>query len=200
VPVASAPGFLVNRVLTPYLLEAMLLLDEGIDAETIDQCAVNFGMPMGPIELADQVGLDICIAVGDTLREQLTSPVAEVPLWIREKVTQGETGRKAGKGFYTWNADGAEKKNAPSTAADITDRLILPMLNACVSCLRENIVSDENVLDGAVIFGTGFAPFRGGPIHYAKTRGIADIVAALKILENRYGERFSADDGWQSIG
>ena len=205
-PVNSSPGFLVNRVLTPYLLEAMLLLDEGVNAETIDQAAIDFGMPMGPVELADQVGLDICIAVADMLADQLDGKMPAVPQWIRKKVEAGETGRKSGQGLYSWSNGSADKKNDPGVDEDnsLTDRLILPLLNTCVSCLREQVVDasagqQQDVLDGAVIFATGFAPFRGGPLHYARQRGIDDVVNALQTLAAEQGDRFSPDPGWRTL-
>ncbi|MFA5629982.1 MAG: 3-hydroxyacyl-CoA dehydrogenase NAD-binding domain-containing protein [Porticoccaceae bacterium] len=198
--VKSAPGFLVNRVLTPYLLEAMLLLDEGVAAETIDQAALDFGMPVGPIELADQVGLDICIAVADTLAEQLEEDVPEVPEWIRRKVADGATGRKAGKGLYTWTDKGpVKKKDIKTPGAALEDRLILPLLNACAACLRDGVVTDVDMLDGAVVFGTGFAPFRGGPLHYAVQRGLGDVVASLERLEDEHGSRFTPNPGWRDL-
>ncbi len=203
VPVKSAPGFLVNRVLTPYLLEAMLMLDEGVAPRALDRAAVAFGMPMGTVELADQVGLDICIAVGDMLRERLGGDMPEVPKWIRDKVEAGNTGRKSGRGFYPWKGGQidkkAEKQTGDDAPADAANRLILPMLNACVACLREEVVADAEVLDGAVIFGTGFAPFRGGPIHYARHRGVDEIVSALEKLAEARGPRFTPDAGWQQL-
>src|SRR4029077_954665 len=113
-PVKSAPGFLVNRALTPYLLEAMIMLDEGVKRETIDAAAVNFGMPMGPIELADQVGLDICVHVADVLKSTLNRAMPEVPQWLRLKVEKGELGRKTGKGFYDWrDGEAVKERGAP---------------------------------------------------------------------------------------
>ncbi len=112
---------------------------------------------------------------------------------------KGHTGRKAGHGFYRWSDDGPEKGEAGEAPADTADRLVLPFLNACVACLREGIVEDEEVLDGAVIFGTGFAPFRGGPMHYARQRGFDDILAAMEKLEAAHGERFAADAGWREL-
>lgn len=197
VPVASAPGFLVNRALTPYLVEAICLLDEGVPAEAIDQVAINFGMPMGPIELADQVGLDVCLGVADMLRERVNPHQPEAPQWLRTKVEKGHLGRKSGKGLYTWK-DGKPKKRSPRKPAptDTLDRLILPMLNACMACLREEVVADADLLDGAMIFATGFAPFTGGPMHYAAQRGVGEVVKRLRDLEEDHGERFSPDPGW----
>ena len=153
----------------------MVMLDEKIDKVAIDAAAEKFGMPMGPIELADQVGLDICLAVGDMLRSKFGDLLPPTPAWLREKVAKGELGRKTGKGFYVWKDGKADKSaGSPATAqptAEMIDRLILPMSNVCVACLREGIVDNADVVDGAMIFGTGYAPFRGGPLNYARTRG-----------------------------
>ncbi|TAK49700.1 MAG: fatty-acid oxidation protein subunit alpha [Xanthobacteraceae bacterium] len=202
VPVKSAPGFLVNRALTPYLLEAMMMLDEKVDMGTIDAAAERFGMPMGPIELADQVGLDICLAVADELRAKLGADVLPAtPDWLRQKVAAGELGKKTGKGFYVWKNGKAEKpelKTQPTP--DMADRLILPMANVCVACLRQGIVGSADIVDGAMIFGTGFAPFRGGPLHYARARGVDEVVATLERLAARHGARFAPDAGWKALG
>jgi 3-hydroxyacyl-CoA dehydrogenase/enoyl-CoA hydratase/3-hydroxybutyryl-CoA epimerase len=199
-PVKSAPGFLVNRALTPYLLEAMVLLDEGVKRETIDAAAQNFGMPVGPIELADTVGLDICMHVAETLKAGLARKMPDIPQWLRDKVAKGELGRKTGKGLYDWK-DGKPVKDAEVAAStgEMTNRLILPMLDVCVACLREGVVADEDTIDGAMIFATGFAPFRGGPLHYARTHGVADICATMVRLSQRYGERFFPDAGWNKL-
>src|SRR5437879_9429594 len=153
-PVKSSPGFLVNRALTPYMLEAMVMLDEKIDKSVIDAAAKKFGMPMGPIELADQVGLDICLDVGDMLRSKFGDALPPTPAWLRKKVARGELGRKTGKGFYVWKdgkADMSAAMPSPSEpTAEMTDRLILPMSNVCVACLREGIVDNADVVDGAV--------------------------------------------------
>ena len=200
-PVKSSPGFLVNRALTPYMLEAMVMLDEKIDKATIDAAAEKFGMPMGPIELADQVGLDICLAVGDMLRSKFgEAALPPAPDWLRDKVKKGELGRKTGKGFYEWKDGKAVKMPSPVQPTDeMIDRLVLPMSNVCVACLREGIVDNSDVVDGAMIFGTGYAPFRGGPLNYARTRGSANIVAALKALETKFGDRFKPDAGWDTF-
>jgi 3-hydroxyacyl-CoA dehydrogenase / enoyl-CoA hydratase / 3-hydroxybutyryl-CoA epimerase len=202
-PVKSSPGFLVNRALTPYMLEAMVMLDEQIDKRTIDAAAEKFGMPMGPIELADQVGLDICLAVGDMLRSKFGDSLPPTPAWLREKVAAGDLGRKSGRGFYVWK-DGKPDKMSRSPAtvqptAEMIDRLMLPMSNVCVACLREGIVDHADVVDGAMIFGTGYAPFRGGPLNYARTRGPQDVVSALRALTQKFGGRFTPDAGWDSF-
>ncbi|WP_159586548.1 3-hydroxyacyl-CoA dehydrogenase NAD-binding domain-containing protein [Chelativorans xinjiangense] len=207
-PVKSAPGFLVNRALTPYLVEALTMFDEGVPKESIDEAAKDFGMPMGPIALADRVGLDICLEVARMLKERLDDPMPEVPGWLVKKVEAGETGRKAGKGLYTYDEKGrpkgeevkvAEGEEAPRADAEMADRLVLPMLNTLVRCLREGVVADEETVDGAMIFATGFAPFRGGPLYYARKRGAEEVVAALRQLEERHGARFAPDAGWDML-
>src|SRR6201991_1782934 len=202
-PVKSSPGFLVNRALTPYMLEAMVMLDEKIDQRLIDEAAEKFGMPMGPIELADQVGLDICLDVGDMLRTKFGDLLPPTPAWLREKVAKGELGRKTGKGFYTWKDGKAEKAPLPETGPRVTDqmidRLVLPMSNVCVAALREGIVDDPDTVDGAIIFGTGYAPFRGGPLNYARTRGVENVVPTLRTLAERFGGRFAPDPGWDNF-
>lgn len=202
-PVKSSPGFLVNRALTPYMLEAMVMLDEKTDQRLIDAAAEEFGMPMGPIELADQVGLDICLDVGDMLRSKFGDSLPPTPAWLREKVGKGELGRKTGKGFYTWKDGKAVKAPLPETGPRVTDemidRLVLPMSNVCVAALREGIVDNADAVDGAMIFGTGYAPFRGGPLHYARTRGVDNVVSALQALVRKFGGRFTPDAGWQNL-
>jgi len=202
-PVKSSPGFLVNRALTPYMLEAMMLMEEKVDKETIDAAAEQFGMPMGPIELADQVGLDICLAVGDMLRSKFGDLLPPTPAWLREKVNKGELGKKTGRGFYTWRDGKAEKSSSAVATArptqEMIDRLVLPMSNVCVACLREGIVDNPDVVDGAMIFGTGYAPFRGGPLNYARTRGTENITATLRTLAAKFGDRFAPDAGWETF-
>ncbi len=202
-PVKSSPGFLVNRALTPYMLEAMVMLDEKIDKSVIDAAAEKFGMPMGPIELADQVGLDICLDVGDMLRSKFGDLLPPTPAWLREKVSKGELGRKTGRGFYVWKDGKADKMSgSPSTeqpTPEMIDRLVLPMSNVCVASLREGIVDNADIVDGAMIFGTGYAPFRGGPLNYARTRGVANVVEALRALAQKFGHRFDPDAGWNDF-
>jgi 3-hydroxyacyl-CoA dehydrogenase / enoyl-CoA hydratase / 3-hydroxybutyryl-CoA epimerase len=199
-PVKSAPGFLVNRALTPYMLEAMVMLDQGIRKETIDTAAQIFGMPMGPIELADQVGLDICLHVAETLKASFARPMPDVSQVLRKKIERGELGKKTGKGFYVWkNGEAVKEAGAPQPTNELTERLILPMLDVCVACLREGIVADEDTNDGAMIFATGFAPFRGGPMHYARSRGVKNVRQELERLAQRYGDRFQPDPGWDRL-
>jgi 3-hydroxyacyl-CoA dehydrogenase/enoyl-CoA hydratase/3-hydroxybutyryl-CoA epimerase len=162
-PVKSAPGFLVNRVLAPYLMMAMRCVDEGIAPEAVDEAAVAFGMPMGPIELADTVGLDICLAVGRMLGHE-----GAPPRKLAERVAAGQLGKKTGKGFYTWK-DGKPQKQSPSPApAGLGKRLVDPLVAEAKAALAEGIVDDADLVDAGAIFGAGFAPFRGGPLQYAR--------------------------------
>lgn len=161
-PVKSAPGFLVNRILAPYLMAAFRAVDEGIAPEAIDEGALAFGMPMGPIELADTVGLDICMEVGKML-----GGGAAPPRRLTELVAAGNLGRKTGRGFYAW-VDGKPKKNAAGAVPmGLADELVSPLVAEAKSALAEQIVADADLVDAGAIFGTGFAPFRGGPLHYA---------------------------------
>ncbi|MFQ5486953.1 MAG: 3-hydroxyacyl-CoA dehydrogenase NAD-binding domain-containing protein [Gammaproteobacteria bacterium] len=197
-PVKSSPGFLVNRILMPYLLEAVLLESEGVPPEVIDHAAVAFGMPMGPIELADTVGLDICLSVAEILSRSLDTTV---PPRLRSLVEAGRLGRKSGPGFYTYKKGKPQKTRLKhdEMPANLNDRLVLSMLNEAVACLREGVVENEDLLDGGIIFGTGFAPFRGGPIHYIRSEGAAKLRARLEALDHAHGERFAPDAGWDSL-
>ncbi|HYF97687.1 MAG TPA: 3-hydroxyacyl-CoA dehydrogenase NAD-binding domain-containing protein [Coxiellaceae bacterium] len=198
--VKSSPGFLVNRILMPYLLEAMLMFEEGFGVNEIDKAAVQFGMPMGPLALADKVGLDICLAVAENLSKYLDRPL---PGRLREWVQAGRLGCKSGWGFYKYNKAGKiikQKDNTAShSATEITDRLILALVNEAAACIREEIIASSDLLDAAVIFGTGFAPFRGGPLEYAHQRGIDDIIKRLKELSAQYGKRFTPDSEWSKL-
>ena len=197
-PCKSAPGFVVNRILTPYVNEALFALEAGIPAEVIDRAAVQFGMPMGPIELTDVVGLDVSLNVGRVLSAALQR---EIPQILIKLVEQKKLGRKSGEGFYRWQDGKAQKNETRDTTmpSDLQDRLILPMLNEAVAVIREATVQDSDLLDAGAVFATGFAPFRGGPLQYAKDRGIADVVRRLHELADRYGERFRPDAGWPAI-
>ena len=198
-PCRSAPGFMVNRVLTPYTYEAMLAAAEGVPLQLIDRAAVAFGMPVGPIELVDVVGLDVAEHVGEIIAAQLQRPVTQVAR-LRELIAAKKFGRKSGEGFYRWEHGKPLKPEAAGEApADLIDRLILVLVNECVACLRERVVEDADLVDAAVIFGTGFAPFRGGPLTYARARGIPAVVARLTELAARYGSRFEPDAGWRLL-
>jgi 3-hydroxyacyl-CoA dehydrogenase / enoyl-CoA hydratase / 3-hydroxybutyryl-CoA epimerase len=199
-PCRSGPGFLVNRVLFPYLHEAFYLASEGVPLELIDHAAVEFGMPMGPIELADVVGLDVVLHVGEIITRDLKRESPPLVESVRTLVGAGKLGRKSGQGLYAWVEGKVQKTAITGVApADCGDRLMLPMVNECVACLREGIVEDVDLVDAGVLFGTGFAPFRGGPLFYARQRGIDSVVAALRALAVRHGSRFAPDDGWAAL-
>src|ERR1700744_5176518 len=191
-PCKSAPGFVVNRILTPYVNEALFALENGVRPELIDRAATDFGMPMGPIELTDVVGLDISLNVGRVLSEALKR---EIPPILIKLVDEKKLGRKSGQGFYLWQDGKPQKSDARDLVipADLQDRLILPLLNEAVACLREGTVADADLLDAGAVFATGFAPFRGGPLQYAKDRGIDNVVRRLHELAGLYGERFRPD-------
>jgi len=199
-PCRSSPGFLVNRVLFPYLHEALHAAGEGIDFNAIDKAATDFGMPMGPIELSDVVGLDVVLHVGEIVTRELEQEPPAFVTKVRALVAAKQLGRKTGQGFYQWK-DGKALRHAGSASVpeDLSDRLILSLVNECVACLRERIVDDADLVDAGVIFGTGFAPFRGGPLTYARARGVAACVERLKALSQRYGARFVPDEGWADV-
>ena len=162
-PVRDSPGFLVNRVLGPYMQEAFRMIDEGTSPETLDEAMERFGMPMGPIELADIVGLDICMAVGKEL-----SGGTEPPLKLSRLVEGGHLGKKTGRGFYRWTDDKPQKGQAGPVTEALTERLTEPYLSEARQAVAEGIVADADLADAGLIFATGFAPFRGGPLHYAR--------------------------------
>ncbi len=197
VPVAGSPGFLVNRLLFPYLLEAATAYAEGIHGRAIDQAALRFGMPMGPIELIDTVGLDVAAGVARELAPFLG---LEVPATLGA-VEPGKRGKKDGQGIYKWEQGKAVKPPLPSgyqPPEDLEDRLILPLLNEAVAALHAGVVEDADLLDAGVIFGTGFAPFRGGPIAHIRSVGADLLKARLETLRRTHGERFAPRPGWDS--
>ena len=160
--------------------------------------AEDFGMPMGPVELIDSVGLDVALHVSKVLGGAFDR---EVPKTLATMVENKQLGRKVGQGFYKW-VDGKAVKPARDPHAkpnDIADRLMLPLINEAVACLHEGVVGDADLLDAGVIFGTGFAPFRGGPLQYARTRGIEDVTRTLTQLKSEFGARFQPHDGWDAL-
>ena len=195
----SSEGFVVNRLLGPYMAEAMHLAREGIGLTDIDNAAVNFGMPMGPVELVDTVGIDVALNVSKVLGKAYNRPV---PNELAQMVESKKLGKKSGEGFYKWVSGKAIKPEPTSPdliSDDIEDRLILPMVNEAIKCLNDGIVSDADMLDIGVIFGTGFAPFRGGPIQYAKDRGVENVISSLDSLAQKYGDRFKPSSAWSNI-
>lgn len=198
VPVAGTPGFLVNRLLFPYMLEAASAYAEGIPGKAIDKAAVDFGMPMGPIELIDTVGLDVASGVGQELAPFLG---LRIPASLATPPEAGKRGKKDGQGLYTWTDGKAQKPELPKdyrAPEDLQDRLILPLLNEAVAALHDGVVADADLLDAGVIFGTGFAPFRGGPIQYIRDTGTEVIVERLRTLQARHGDRFAPRPGWDN--
>ena len=199
-PCKSAPGFLVNRVLSPLLLEAMLMVDEGIPPETIDAAAKDFGMVMGPIETVDLVGLDVAWAVGQELGGR--RPGTPVPKKLQTLLEAKHLGKKTGQGFYTWSKGKPRKSGGPTDTAQLkplADRMVAPALNEAVACVREKIVADADLCDAGAIFGCGFAPHRGGPIEAIRARGKQEWLATMEALRAQHGDRFVADEGWASI-
>ena len=197
VPVAGTPGFLVNRILAPYMQEAIICFSEGIPGPVIDKAALKFGMPMGPIELVDTVGLDVAASVGKIMADFHGQTLPDA-----FKVEAGKRGKKDGQGLYKWENGKAVKPEVPANyqvPEDLEDRLVLAMLNEAVSCLHDKVVADADLLDAGVIFGTGFAPFRGGPIEYIKSVGADKLKARLEVLSGRYGSRFAPRPGWDEI-
>ena len=194
-PCMSAPGFLVNRILLPYMLEALRAHEDGHALETVDAAATAFGMPTGPIELADRVGLDVAKHVADILGEAYGG---DVPALLAEKVAAGKLGVKSGEGFYEYIEGRAQRKSGkPKPTRDLEDRLMLPLVNEAVACWADGIVEDVDLVDAGIVFGTGFAPFRGGPLHYARERGVEAVRGRLEELAAHFGARFAPHAGWE---
>ena len=167
----DSPGFLVNRVLGPYMQNAFRLLDEGVAPETIDAAMTRFGMPMGPIELADTVGLDICLAAGKELAKKAPGgKEPEPPEILLNKVALGQLGRKTGQGIYLYEKGRPKKGAAGTVTPDLVEALIEPYLAEARAVKAEGIVEDADLIDAGLIFGTGFAPFHGGPMQYLADR------------------------------
>ena len=198
VPVAGTPGFLVNRLLFPYMLEAATAYAEGIPGPVIDRAAVKFGMPMGPIELIDTVGLDVASGVGRELAPYLG---LQIPATLATPPEPGRRGKKDGQGLYAWEDGKPKKPELPKdyrAPDDLEDRLVLPLINEAVAALHDGVVADADLLDAGVIFGTGFAPFRGGPIQYVRETGVDAVLARLRALQARHGDRFAPRPGWDN--
>jgi 3-hydroxyacyl-CoA dehydrogenase/enoyl-CoA hydratase/3-hydroxybutyryl-CoA epimerase len=195
--VKSSPGFLVNRILMPYILEAVTMVDEGIPPEVIDKAATDYGMPMGPIELADTVGLDICKSVANILSEALGMPLPN----NLKTLSNDKLGKKSGEGFYKYKKGKPIKNKSASypNPQQVQDRLVCRLINEATACLDEGIVEDSDLIDAGVIFGTGFAPFRGGPLEYIRSTGIDKLSEKMSSLANKFGERFIKDAGGSKL-
>ena len=176
----------------PYLMECVQLLEEGYSAESIDDAARTFGMMMGPVELADTVGMDVCLAVAKNLTSHFGGTV---PQQLISLVEAGKLGKKTGAGFYRYKDGKPIKQTNFSTdkSTEIANRLILRMVNESAACLREGVVADADLLDAGMIFGTGFAPFRGGPMHYAHQFGRDQLNQLFSQMETEHGVRFKGD-------
>ena len=197
-PVKSSPGFLVNRILMPYLVEAITLFEEGISPEAIDKAALDFGMPMGPVELADTVGIDICYSVAKNLAGAFGS---KVPEGLEQYIHKNNLGKKTGRGFYRYKK-GKPIKNRDADLGDqkmIQNRLVFRLLNEAAACIDEKIVDNKDLLDAGIIFGTGFAPFRGGPMNYCLQTSVDDITQTMTEYGTQYGDRFNPVKGWSKI-
>jgi len=212
--VRDSPGFLVNRVLFPYLLDAAELFESGLETDKIDNALVQWGMPMGPLRLIDEIGIDITIDIGNTLEKAYgrRDHVSSVPLWLRDG---NMLGRKAGAGFYKYEgkaqtpneslmqwrralhgeSDDAEGPNIPRKLSELNEeelahRLIFLMVNEAARCVEENVVDSPEDADYGMILGTGFAPFRGGPLRFAEHFGLKKVVEELERLAQTE-EKFS---------
>jgi len=214
VVVKDCAGFLVNRVLLPYMNESTRMLDDGVDYARVDRVLRTFGLPMGPFELADEVGLDIGYTVSQVLEDAYGDRMAVADLLQVLYKEKGILGRKAGNGFYVRNGRTVVENpemhrilsvlKRPSTPgelsdAEIVDRAILLMVNEAARCLDEGVVANAAYLDMAMIMGTGFPAFRGGLLRYADTRGIADVVEALDAMSRRWGAQFTPAESLKAM-
>jgi 3-hydroxyacyl-CoA dehydrogenase / enoyl-CoA hydratase / 3-hydroxybutyryl-CoA epimerase len=200
--VRDAPGFYANRILAPYVNEAGLLLDEGIAVDAIDRALVEFGFPVGPLTLIDEVGLDIAGKSGAVMQEAFGDRMTPA-VSIARVVESGRTGRKGGSGFYRYE-QGTKKGVDESVYAlfsgggqrigmgsrDIVERCVFAMLNEAARCLEEGIITCPRDGDVGAVYGIGFPPFRGGPFRYLDTLGVATVVRALEVLDGRFSPRF----------
>jgi 3-hydroxyacyl-CoA dehydrogenase / enoyl-CoA hydratase / 3-hydroxybutyryl-CoA epimerase len=204
--VKDTPGFLVNRLLMFYSTEALWLLDEGYRIEDLDRAMTEWGMPMGPMALTDEVGIDVATKVAHILHDAFADRLP-VPEWLDRVPKDGRLGTKNGKGFYRY--EGRERKEPDATvypllgldprvdnpdSGGIADRMVLPMVNEAARCMEEGVVRSAADLDLSLIFGTGFPPFRGGLCRWADQEGLPRIVATLERLESAVGDRFRPSD------
>jgi 3-hydroxyacyl-CoA dehydrogenase/enoyl-CoA hydratase/3-hydroxybutyryl-CoA epimerase len=201
--VQDSPGFLVNRVLFPYLLDAAEMFQSGVSAEEIDRALLQWGMPMGPLRLIDEIGIDITVDIADTL-EKAYGARASAPGILRKMYERKMLGRKSGDGFYKYEG----KEQTPNealqewrvesgenfTAEGITNRLTFLMVNEAARCLEEKVVASPEDADYGMILGTGFPVFRGGPLRYAECYGLKKLVADMEGLRERAGDKFTPCD------
>jgi 3-hydroxyacyl-CoA dehydrogenase/enoyl-CoA hydratase/3-hydroxybutyryl-CoA epimerase len=208
VVVKDSPGFVVNRILVPYLNEAVLLVAEGLPIEQVDRVMVRFGMPMGPLELLDQVGLDVAAHIARALQPAFAGRFPDNPAY-EQMTNRGWLGQKNGVGFYRYagkkkranrfaqalihqEQSGAATKLPPAARlTEARERMVLLMCNEATACLAEGLAGDAGAIDLAMVMGTGWAPFRGGPLQYLADRGADDVVQALRTLAQRHGPRFA---------
>jgi len=203
VVVGACPGFLVNRVLLPYMMESAAMLDEGVDPERIDRALKRFGMPMGPLALADEVGIDVGTKVAHNFEAAYGERMRVPSSLDRLAGDAGTLGKKTGRGFFVYDNGsvrvnprlgellGSRGEPVELGESEIVDRAVLAMVNESARCLGEEVAASAEALDAAVVNGTGFAPFRGGPMRYAEDRGVREVVERLRELEARYGSRFA---------
>jgi 3-hydroxyacyl-CoA dehydrogenase/enoyl-CoA hydratase/3-hydroxybutyryl-CoA epimerase len=202
VVVRDAPGFVVNRILMPYLREAIALLEEGYRPAEIDASMRTFGMPMGPFEVLDEVGLDVANKVAGVLSKAFPDRMEPSPA-LEALIAAGRLGRKSGRGFYRHRGGKRQPdpkvrellklkraRQAPSPEI-LSERMVLAMINEAARCLEEGVVADAGLVDLAMIFGTGFPPWRGGPLRHADTLGLAKVESRLRALRAERGERFA---------
>jgi 3-hydroxyacyl-CoA dehydrogenase/enoyl-CoA hydratase/3-hydroxybutyryl-CoA epimerase len=201
VVVKDGPGFLVNRLLVPYMVESITLLEEGYHLEQVDQVMVDFGMPMGPIELFDEVGIDVAYKVAKILAHFMPGRIPDSDV-LDKLLHHNRLGKKNGSGFYRYS--GKKKYKDPAIRSyitlrssthlseeDMTRRMVYPIINEAARCLEEKIVPRPQDVDLGMVFGTGFAPFRGGLLRYADTESTGKIVDTLTRFADRHGPRFS---------
>jgi 3-hydroxyacyl-CoA dehydrogenase len=200
--VNDAPGFVVNRLLMPYLREAMHLLEEGYSVPDIDGAMRRFGMPMGPFEVVDEVGIDVASKVAKILSQAFPDRMTPSPA-LEKLVAAGRLGRKTGHGFYRHRGRkrepdpdlraflGLERERSGPTPDTLGDRMMLAMINEAARCLEEGVAADAGVVDLAMVFGAGFPPFRGGPLRYADAVGLQKVESQLTALRAERGERFA---------
>jgi 3-hydroxyacyl-CoA dehydrogenase / enoyl-CoA hydratase / 3-hydroxybutyryl-CoA epimerase len=202
VVVQDAPGFVVNRILMPYLREAMHLLEEGYALTEIDESMRRFGMPMGPFEVVDEVGLDVAVKVAAVLSKAFPERMSAAPA-LEKLVAAKRLGKKNGIGFYRHRGRkripdpglaallGLDRERKASNPGMLSERMVLGIINEAAHCLEDGVVSDAGMIDLAMIFGAGFPPFRGGPLRHADTLGLARVEARLTALRAECGDRFA---------